>query len=192
MRVELAVFDRLERGGQQRRHLVGRHDDPVLAMDREDAADQQRIEAHDGDLAALRVLEARDRVAAEPEAQRAGVLAFVREAKIAHEHADLVAAPAIGARPIGVRDREIAEPLEFLREAPRRQLLAGVELDRLRVDPGGQRPAPPLELRGDAPVEHGHDHDCHEQQQQREHGKAALQAPAHALRQPFLACHGSA
>ena len=45
VRVELAVLDRLQRFGQQRRHLRRRDDDAILAVDREDAADQQRIEA---------------------------------------------------------------------------------------------------------------------------------------------------
>ena len=45
VRVELAVLDGLQRRGQQRRHLVRRDDDAVLAVDREDAADQQRVEA---------------------------------------------------------------------------------------------------------------------------------------------------
>ena len=52
VRVELAVLDRLECRGQQRRHLVGRDDDPVLAVDREDAADQQRIEPVHGHVRA--------------------------------------------------------------------------------------------------------------------------------------------
>ena len=116
--VELAVLDRLERRRQQRWHLVGCHDDPVLAVDREDAADQQRVETHDGDLATLRVLEARDDIAAKPESQRARLLLLVGEAKLAHEHADPVAAPAVRSRPVGVRDREVAEALELLRKTP--------------------------------------------------------------------------
>ena len=68
--VELAVLDGLERLGQQRRHLVRGDDDPVLAVQRENAADQQRIEADDRNVRALRIGERGDRVAGEADPQR--------------------------------------------------------------------------------------------------------------------------
>src|SRR5882757_6603437 len=44
MTVEIAVLDCRQSGGQQRRHLLGRDDDPVLAVSWKDAADQLRLE----------------------------------------------------------------------------------------------------------------------------------------------------
>ena len=57
MLVELAILDGLERLRKHRRHLVGRHDDPVLAVHGENAADQERIEPVDGDVDAFHIYE---------------------------------------------------------------------------------------------------------------------------------------
>ena len=54
VRFELAVLDGLQRLRQQRRDFGRRDDDPVLAVNREDAADQQRIEAEHRDVGAVR------------------------------------------------------------------------------------------------------------------------------------------
>jgi len=87
-----------------------------------------------------------------------------------------------------VSPREVAEPLEFLGEPLGGELLAYVQVDGLRVDARGQRPAAPLELRGDAVIEHGHDGDRGDHEQQCEQHEAALQLPAPAAR-GFSACH---
>ena len=148
--VELAVLDRLERRGQQRRNLVRGDDDPVLAVQREDAADQQRVEADHRHVRALRVRERGDRVAGEPDPQRARGLRLVRVAEGAQVHVHAVAATAIRARPVGRCLRKVAEPLELLDEPRGGQRLPDVELDRLRVDACRKRPAPSLELLRDA------------------------------------------
>ena len=93
-------------------------------------------------------------------------LQLVREAKRAHVHLDALAAAPVGARAIGRAQREIAESIELLRKTLGGQRLPDVELDRLGVHARRQRPAPPLELRGDATVEAEHRDQCREQQQQ--------------------------
>ena len=154
--VELAVLDRLERRGQQRRDLVRGDDDPVLAVQREDAADQQRVEADDRNVRALRIGERGDRVAGEADPQRARGLRLVRVAKGPQVQVHAIAATAVRARPFGRRLRQVAEPLELLDEPRGRQRLSDVELDRLRVDACRQRPAPSLELLRDAMPEDQH------------------------------------
>ena len=129
MGVELAVLDRLQRRGQQRRHLGRRDHDPVLAVDREDAADQQRVEAHDGDLLAVRVPEARQHAVRERQPECLRLLKLVGKAELADVHAQVVAPPAEGARAVGLGDGEVAEALELVGEALRRELLARIEVD---------------------------------------------------------------
>ncbi len=50
--IEIAVLHRLQRRRQHRRHLLGRDDDTILAVNRKYAADQQRLKARDGHLLA--------------------------------------------------------------------------------------------------------------------------------------------
>ena len=118
--IELAVLDRLERLGKHCRDLVRRHDDAVLAVHREDAADQERIEPVDRNVHALRVDELADPVAVERKLERACRLQFVREAKSAHVHLDALAASPVGSRAIGRAHREIAQTIELRMRSARR------------------------------------------------------------------------
>jgi hypothetical protein len=54
-------------------------------------------------------------------------------------------------------------------------LLAGIELERLSVNAGRQRPAAPLELLGDATTQNRDDDDRENQAEHRQHGETALQ-----------------
>ena len=175
VRLELAVLDGLERLGQQRRHLGRRDDDPVLAVDREDAADQQRVEPEHRHVGAARLRQRRQHVAVEADPELLCRLLLVREAELAHVDVDGLALAAERARPVDRRLRDVAEPRQFLGEPGRGQVLADVQLERLGVDARRQGPAPSLELLRDAPVEHRHQHDRRQQRQQRDDGEAALQ-----------------
>jgi hypothetical protein len=53
--IEPPVLDGLQRVGQQRRNLAGRDDEPVFAVRREQAADQDRVQPDDRRGAAARV-----------------------------------------------------------------------------------------------------------------------------------------
>ena len=95
---ELVVLDRLDRGGQERRHLVGRQHDPVLAMDREDAADQQRIEPEDRDRGTVRGAQARDGAAFDRHGDDLRRALLVREARGTHRDLEAPAAAPVAAR----------------------------------------------------------------------------------------------
>ena len=105
MRVELAILDHLERRRQERRDLVRRHDDAIFAVDREDAADQQRIEAEDRHVLAAAVAHALDRVAARDDRQQLRLLQRVPELEAAIDEIDARAAAAVAARLLGLRRR---------------------------------------------------------------------------------------
>ncbi len=60
MRVELAVFDGLQRRGQQRRDIRRLEHDAIFAVRREDAADEQRLEARNRHFLRLAVRQSSD------------------------------------------------------------------------------------------------------------------------------------
>ena len=82
----------------------------------------------------------------EADVERLRRLQSVGEAEFAHEDVDTVAPSPEGARPVDGGLREVTEAIEFHGGTLGRQRLADVELDRLRIDAGRQRPAAALEL----------------------------------------------
>ncbi len=60
MLVEAAILDELDAAAQERRHVGGRHDQAVLAVDRKDAADHRRIETEHRQVVAVRQTHAGD------------------------------------------------------------------------------------------------------------------------------------
>ena len=105
----------------------------------------------------LRVLDRDMAFTRKPQPQRPSLLQLVREAELAHIDIDAVAASPIRSRLRRVLRRVVAETFEFLRATLGGQRLPDVELHGLGVHARRQCPAPTLELRGDAVVEHEHD-----------------------------------
>src|SRR5262245_17284598 len=147
MAVELAVLDDLESFGQQRRHFERRDDDAIFTVDRENAADQERIESEERDLGAIGPLQALDRTLPSRHADRAGLADFFGELYAARRDVDSPAAPMIGTRPLERIGRRVMQPNQFLLEGIGGQRQPGIELERLCIDLGWQRPASTLELR---------------------------------------------
>ncbi len=97
MAVELAIFDRLQRRGQQRRHFRRGDDDAILAMRWEDAADEQRIEAQDRHLVTRGIAQRLDRTRPRRDGDDARTPALIRKARGAQRDIDARVLAAIGA-----------------------------------------------------------------------------------------------
>ena len=170
--VELAVLDRLERCGQERRHLIGLHHDPILAVDREDAADQQRLEPDHRQLVSLTVAQILHAAGTRRDGEQQRIALLVRKARGAQRHVEPVALQAVSPRTIGQRDAPVMQPLQLVLERRLRERQPRVQLQRRRIHLGRQCPAPPLELPHDHAVEVQHvqraggEPRAHEQQQQ--------------------------
>ena len=151
--VETPVLDGLQRVGQERRDVAGRDDEPVLAVRREQAADQERIQAHDRGAAAARVAQRRDAAADERDRDELLGLRVAGERETARRDLDAAQAHAIRAGPDEARILAVAEALELGDEVLDRQRAARVELERGRVDLRRDVPAAALELAGRRPRE---------------------------------------
>src|SRR5207248_1280091 len=113
MSIELAVLDGLERLRQQRWNLLRRDDDAILAVDREDAADQQRLEAHDGKLPAIAAAQALDGVGARGERQDGSRACLIREARRAQGYIDAAALQPVGAGALEPIDAPVLQALQL-------------------------------------------------------------------------------
>ena len=146
MAVELAVLDRFQRRREQCRHLLRRDDDAILAVNREDAADQQRLEPQHRHLLSGAVAQALEPLRARDHAEERGGARLVGEAHRPERHVDALALDAVSPRAVERWGAPVAQALQLLLELCRRECQARVELERRRVHLRRQRPAAPLEL----------------------------------------------
>jgi hypothetical protein len=153
MRIELAVLDDLQCSGQEPGDFLRRHHDAVFAMDREDAADEQRIQAEDRHILAALVAQALDRVAARLHADAFGLLQRVPELEASVHEVDAIAATAVAARVPGGIDAPVTQALQLLLERVGAEREPGIQLERLGIDLRRQRPATAFELLGHFAVE---------------------------------------
>ncbi len=116
MRVEFAVFDGLQRRGQQGRHLLRSDDDAVLAVDREDAADEQRLEAQHRHLMAGAVAQAGQRRPCAGDGEDLRLAHLVGKARRAQRHLDALALPAVGAGPLERLRALVVQALQLVLE----------------------------------------------------------------------------
>ena len=184
MGVEIAVLDGFQRRRQHRRHLLGCDDNAILAMNGENAADQQRLEAGNGDILARDVSKARDAGVIRVEIQQHRGAGFVREARGTQIDLEPVGLARVAARPVGMVGAPVLQALQFMFHVRGGKVLAHVQLLRRGVHLRRQRPAPALELRRDDPVQVRHIQGKREaaQQQDRQHVTPDLQfRPAHMV-----------
>ena len=138
--VEVAVLDGLQGRWQQRGNLVGGDDDAILAMDGEDAADEQaaRSAQRRPRLPLLSVRPAMLRVTGiDIEQQRGRTSSAKRAAR--RLIVKPIALHAIGARPVGVLAVTILQALQLMFQVARVQRLAGIQLQRRCKHLGRQR-----------------------------------------------------
>ena len=81
MSIELPVLDRRQRPAAARRHFLRRDHDAIFAVDGEDAADQQRLEARDRHILAVAVAQALDPLLTRDDSQNGGRTGLVGEAR---------------------------------------------------------------------------------------------------------------
>src|SRR5690606_16847726 len=151
--VEIAVLDHLERRRQELRDLIGRHHDAILAVNGEDAADEQRIEPEDRHVFAAPVAHGLDRVAAGCADELLRRLQRAPEAESSGDELDALAVAAVAACLSRCGAALVAEALELALQRICAERLSDIELGRFGVDLRRQRPAAAFELRGDLPVE---------------------------------------
>ena len=126
--IKFAILDRLQRRGQQRRHLRGRDDDAIRAVT---------------------VLQRLDGARPGNDAQDLRRTHFIGKARRAQSDIDARIGEPIGAGPVKSHARPVLQAGELLGEIAHRQGCAGVELKRRCKHLRRQRPASPLELLGD-------------------------------------------
>ena len=148
MAVELAVLDRLERGGQERGHLLRCDDDAILAVDRKNAADEQRFEPQHRHVTAGAVAQALEALGTCDDAQQLGVARLVREARRPQRNVEARAGHAVGAGALGPLGAPVMQALQLLLQLRRRQCQSRVQLERRREHLCRQRPAAAFELPG--------------------------------------------
>ena len=158
MGVELAVL-----GGDQCLHEMLRHlgepdQHPVLVVRRVDAADRQRLQAHERQLRAPGVAQRRDRTAVERHAQALRRLRPVPEHERPQRDLQLVAAAREPAGLAFARHVGVAEVAQFLLHVRLRNAQPDMQLERPGIDARRQREAPALELAAHAGVEVQREH----------------------------------
>ena len=165
MFVEPPVLDQLDPGAQQRRHVVGSQDQPVLAVNRKDAADHRWIEPEHRQVGAIGILEGGDRGRVRADRERQRFTRFVAEAHAARLQVEGVAAPPVDSRAGRGIPGAVMKTPQLLLEIAGRDRSAHVELEGRRKDPGRHRPVPALKLAGHHAVQvHHPDADrCREQ-----------------------------
>src|SRR5256885_10312016 len=103
-------INRLERRGQERGHFLRFDDDAILAVDRKDAADEQRLEPQHRHVPAGAVAHALEPLGTRDDVQQLRVARLVREARRPQRNVEARALYAIsaGALEIGraTRDRK--------------------------------------------------------------------------------------
>ena len=156
VRVEPAILDRLERGRQQRRNFARREHDAVLAMAREDAADEQRLEADHRHLVPGGVLEGLDPLGAGGDTEQLRVATLVGEACRAQRDIDARPIDAVGARAVELRHLAVMQPLELMADLRLRERQARIQLERRGEHLGRQCPAASLELMDHQQIEIEH------------------------------------
>src|SRR6266851_4439028 len=101
MFVEAPVLDGFDAQAQQRRHIARRQNDAVLAVDGKHIADQEWIEAVDGQLGAIGMPKADDRVAARADRHEFRLPELVYKAHAARMEIEVAAVSAVHTRPRG-------------------------------------------------------------------------------------------
>ena len=148
VRVELAVLDRLQRRRQQRRHLVRGDHDAILAVAREDAADQQRLQAQHRHLVAGGIAQPLECARAGGNREHGRRAALIGKACRAQRHLQAGAHEAVAARVLSGVGTLVVQALQLVLEFRRREFQACVQFQRRCVHLRRQRPAPALELLG--------------------------------------------
>ena len=146
MSVELAVLDRLERRGQERRDFRRREDDTILAVDRKNAADEERLEAQHRQLLAGAVAQAREHRSCAADGEHLCRARLLGKAGRAQRHLDVLALPAVGAGALELLGALVVQSLQLVLELRERQRQPGVQLQGRGIHLRGQRPAAALEL----------------------------------------------
>ena len=149
------------------RHLGEPDQHPVLVVRRVDAADRQRLQAHERQLRAPGVAQRRDRAALERDAQALRRLRPVPEHKGAQRNLQLVAAAHEPAELAFARHLGVAEVAQFLLDVRLRNAQPDMQLERPGIDARRQREAAALELAAHAGVEVQREHRRRECQRQR-------------------------
>ena len=173
--VEFPVLDGLQRLGQERRHLLGGEDDAILAVAREDAADEERLESQYRQLATGAITQTFEALC--PGGDREGLRGarLIGKAYWAQHHIDVLAGHAISPgmiRPVGAA---VVQALQLVLELRQGQLQACVQLERRGVHLRRQRPAAPLELRHHEAIEVPRIQECGENRPAEDEEQRALQ-----------------
>jgi hypothetical protein len=130
-------------------------------VDGKHIADQERIEAEYGQLGAIGMPKADDRVAARADRYAFRLPELVYEAYAACMEIEVAAVSAVHAGPRGRIAAAVMQAVQFLFEVVGRHGSTGVKIERLGVDARRHRPQPTLEVPGHDAVEI-HDPDCSE------------------------------
>ena len=149
------------------RHLGEPDQHPVLVVRRVDAADRQRLQAHERQLRAPGVAQRRDRAAVERHAQALRRLRPVPEHERPQRDLQLVAAAREPAGLAFARHVGVAEVAQFLLHVLLRNVQPDMQLERPGVDARRQREAAALELAAHAGVEVQREHRRRERQRKR-------------------------
>src|SRR5205085_5482665 len=104
-------------------------------------------------LPAIAAAQALDGVGARDERQDGSRACLIREARRAQGYIDAAALQPVGAGALEPIDAPVLQALQLVLELERRQLQAGIELERCRIHLRGQGPAAALELMRDQPIE---------------------------------------
>jgi len=153
VRVEIAVLVRDQRLHQRLRHLREPHQHAVLVVRRIDAADRQRLQAREREVAPFRVLHRPDRTTFEGDAYALRGLGPVPEHERPYCHLEPV---VVVRKPAGLalaRPLAVARLLQLAHHIDLRDAQARVQLERPRINPRRQREAAALELAAHAHVE---------------------------------------
>jgi hypothetical protein len=153
MLIEAPVFDDLDSGAQQRRHVGRRQDQAVLPMNGENAADHRRIEAKHRQVLGVGLLQARDRIRVRADHDQLRLTLLIAEA-----HAARVQNEGISLAPIITGARQwiagtVVQPVQFLFQIVRRHRRTDVELQGRRIHMRRHRPVPALKLPLHHPVQ---------------------------------------
>ena len=151
---EFPVLDRQQALHEERRHLLERDENAVLAVGGINLGNFRGIEPRERNLPTP--FRERDEPAAlEVQFQSALGLMAVPEAKLARDQSETGILATIAAGPAGLRAPVVARQCELALELVRREPRPGVEIQWSSVDPSGQRPSLALELGPHVEIEPG-------------------------------------
>ena len=122
-------------------------------MDGKDTADQQRIETEHGQLGAIGVPEARDRVVAGADRHEFRLPQLVDEPHTARMEIEVAAVPAVEAGPRCRIAAAVVETAKFLIEVVGRYRSTDVQIERLGIDTRRHGPQTPLKFMGHEAIE---------------------------------------